>query len=345
MVQSAIAGGKVGSLKNLKASLKTQSGPLTWIPKEGGITVRFLEEPDEWFGFYEHWDETIRKSYPCIEGQCPGCATDARRSFRYVANALDVEKDKVIALLMPKDLVNRLTARYERYETLMDRDYELFRSGDGLDTVYDATPEAPKKRALSKYELIDLGDALQKVWDSVWGGNGDDDDDDEEETPRSRSRSRQSARSASATRGKKDRRSKVEEEEPEEDEDEEDEEEEDDYSDITLDDLEEMNTAELKAAAESLGVSVKPEKGKARISAAQLKTRLIEELGLDEEDDDEYDDDDEEDAEDDGYSEDELNALSMSELREVARDWDIATAKKSKSALIEEIIEAQDEDA
>lgn len=344
MVQT-IAGGKVGSLKNLKQTLKAGGGPLSWVPKEGAITVRFLTEPEDWFGFYEHYDETARKSYPCVEGDCPGCATDTKRTFRYVANALDTEKDKVIALLLPKSLANRLTARYERYDTLMDRDYELFRTGSALDTEYDLNPEAPKKRAVAKYELLDLGDILQQVWDAVWGETNGDDDEDEKPTRRSRS---SSARKGSAASRRKARdEEEDDDEEDEEDEDEEDDEDFDDEDDgddddtdedveeVTLESLEEMGLPELKQVAEDYGIPVKPEKGKTRISSAALRQRIIDELELEAEDDEEEGDDDE------VYSEDELTSFTITELRELARDFKIKTVKKTKADLVEAIMEAQ----
>lgn len=358
MAKTAIAGGRIGTIKNLKKTLKSSGGgPLSWIPKEG-ITVRFLTEPDDWFGFYEHYDETIRSSYPCIEGDCPGCSTDQRRTFRYVANVLDVENDVVKALLIPKSLANRLTARYERNDTLIDRDYELFKTGEGLDTDYDLNPESPKKRALSKYELIDLGDALQQTWDAQWGETDEEDEDDEDETPRRR---RRTATGTSKTR----RRRKADDEDDEEDEDEEDEEDDEDDEDdeltITVEELEDLDLAGLKEIAGDFGISVKPDKGKKRVSAAQLRSRIIDELELDDDEDEDEDLDDEEDFEDEDdfddededevdeddeyelWEEDELSALSMTELREIARDYGIKTQKMKKAALIEAILEAQEE--
>lgn len=355
MAQTQIAGGKIGSIKNLKRSLTSSGGgPLSWIPKEGR-TVRFLTEPDDWFGFYEHYDETIRKSYPCIEGDCPGCNTDQKRTFRYVANALDIETDKVIALQLPKSLANRLTARYERNDTLMDRDYELFKTGEKLDTEYDLNPEAPKRRAMNKYTLLDLGALLQEAWNLIWG-DSDGDDEDEEETPRS-TRNRKAAASSRT------RRTAVAEDEDEDDEDDEDEAEEDDddiddddddesHADLpaSLDELEDMSLAELKEIAEEIGVSVKPEKGKTRVSAALIRERIAEELGLDgdeDEEEDEFEEDDEADEEDDDdeefedFTDDELKSMSTNELREIARDFDINPTKMSKPDLIDAILEAQ----
>lgn len=180
-------GKKLGSAKAVKDSLKGGGmGPLTFIPKEGSsLTVRFLEEPEEWVNYVEAYDPAIKRGYPYPDDPAmPGYDDELRKSSRYVANAVDVERDKVVALQLPKTIVNKMINRYEKNGTVIDRDYELFRSGSGLDTEYDAQPEAPSKKRLSKYEPLDLLDALEEAYESVWGTSDDDDDDDDEEIKR-----------------------------------------------------------------------------------------------------------------------------------------------------------------
>ena len=53
---------------------------------------------------------------------------------------------------MLKELANRLVVRYERYKLYMDRDYEIMRSGKGLDLSYDITPEPASEFDSSKYQ-------------------------------------------------------------------------------------------------------------------------------------------------------------------------------------------------
>lgn len=170
-------GRKVGSMKTLKDSLKKGGNGtfIKYVPKDGAITVRFLQEPEEWMNYFEHYDTTLRKSYPCIEDNCPGCMTDERRSSRYLANALDVENDRVIPMQMPKTLVSALVAMYDRLDTLTDRDFELIRSGEGLDTTYNAIPEAPTPRKISKYEssMHDLQVVLDEAYNSVFNASAE----------------------------------------------------------------------------------------------------------------------------------------------------------------------------
>jgi hypothetical protein len=172
-------GQKMGSLKTLKQSL-AKGGNNAWIkyiPKNGSMNVRFIQEPEEWINYVEHYDTVLRKSFPCNGEQgCPGCQGDARKSSRYLANAVDVDNDRVIPLQMPKDLANRLVVRYERNGTLTDRDFELSRSGDGLDTVYDLDAGAADRKKIDKYSPLDLIKVLTDAFNEVFGSDTDDDD-------------------------------------------------------------------------------------------------------------------------------------------------------------------------
>lgn len=312
-------GNKVGSLKNLKKTLKRgQMGPIRYIPKNGQLTVRFLEEPENWVNYNEHYDATIRKSYPCIEDGCPGCRTEERRTSRYLVNALDVEKDVVIALQLPKDLTNSLVRKYERYDTIMDRDYTLIREGEGLDTTYEAEAEPVMNRKLTKYTLLDLQEELDKVFKSIHDdGDDDDDDDDEDDKPAPKARSMAAKKSAA----KKPPKAEVE----EDDEDDEDDE---------------------------------PEPPKKRAGKFKPPVREPEEDEDDDEDEDEEEEDDEpeedededdadEDADDDEfpYDEDDLKGMTIGQLRVIAKEWSLPTAGMNKAELIAALLlEPEDDD-
>lgn len=186
-----IKGGEAGNIKKLKSDLKKSSGGGTWvksIPKDEELKVRFLTEPSEWFKYEEHYIEDVNY-FPCTGDDCPGCAAmkkdkKARSSRRYLANALDVENERVVPLKLPATLANRLVSRFERYGTLMDRDYVLIREGSGTNTVYDADTEPKSKRAVSKYDLLDLEKVLVEQFEDAFGEDGDDDSDDGDDEPK-----------------------------------------------------------------------------------------------------------------------------------------------------------------
>lgn len=176
---------KMGTADAVKKAAKRGSSDsfIQYIPAEG-LTVRFLEEPSEWFGYYEHWHAGSKAYYPCTEQDCVGCEdSDSKRTFRFLANVIDVAEKKVVPLKIPKDLGNRLVVRFEKYGTLLDRDYELMKDGKGLDTTYDV--EAGEKRKISNFDqfkALDLSKVLEDAWNYVFGED-DDDDDDEDEAP------------------------------------------------------------------------------------------------------------------------------------------------------------------
>ena len=152
-----ISGKKMGNIKALKESLKKGGSSIGSfiknVPAEG-ITVRFLTEPEEWFGFYEYWNDENRNFVPMAQGEV--LPDGAKPSFRYLTQALDIANDRVIPLKIAKTAANSLILKYDKFGTMLDRNYELQKHGEGLDTTYDVTPDAPSKLNLAKYELIDL---------------------------------------------------------------------------------------------------------------------------------------------------------------------------------------------
>lgn len=165
---------KVGSLAALKRQLKKSSGQgmIVYIPKSGSKTVRFLTELDEFRIYDECWSDIKRTSFPFVEGLVEG-VDYTRKSTVGLANAVDTETDKVIALQLKTSVLNSLVIKFEKYGTLMDRDYEIARYGEGLDTTYDVTPESPAKRNLGKYTVLDLDAVVVQAYESAMG---DDDD-------------------------------------------------------------------------------------------------------------------------------------------------------------------------
>jgi hypothetical protein len=176
-----VKGGRVGDIKSLKKALKRSSGAGTvrFIPKEQGIEVRFITEPIEWFRYTEHFDSDREqnKAFPCTGDTCEGCEQGLRGSTRFLASVVDVgDGNSVVPLAMPVSIVTPLVKLYDKFGTLMDRNYELTRDGDGLNTTYMVTPEVPTKMNLRRYKPLDLEEILQGLVD-------DEDDEEEEETP------------------------------------------------------------------------------------------------------------------------------------------------------------------
>jgi hypothetical protein len=164
MTNPKVAGKKLGSIEAVKASLKRGgSSNVNYIKHVGedGMVVRFITEPEEWFGYQEYYDVENKQFAPMVEGEI--LPDGVRPSFRYLANVVNVETDQVIALKLAKTCANLLMIKYEKYGSMTDRNYELDRHGTGLDTTYDVTPQSPSKMNLSKYEEIDLVEILENA--------------------------------------------------------------------------------------------------------------------------------------------------------------------------------------
>lgn len=314
-------GQKAGSIKGLKKSLKGGgAGFIKYVPKDESLTVRFITDPDEWLMYRETFDEATNRGYPVPDDKnAPGYPDpDQRTSKRYLANAVMVDDDKVVPLQMPVSLVNQLVVLYEKYGTVCDRDFELMRSGTGLDTSYQAVPEAPLKRKLDKYKPMDLEQVLEDAYNAIWGDDPnvevDDDDEDEDEEDHvevKRPVGTKKKAGKKAAPKKKKAQKVVEEIEDDEDEPDVDElEDEDIEEDDDIDDLAEEDEDEDEDD--------------------------------DDEDDDEADEEDDEDA--DFYTEADLKAMGIADLRALAREYGVTTKGMKKPQIIEALLSDDDDE-
>lgn len=310
-----IRGGKVKSIAGMKTSLKKGGGAgyLARVGADSAMTVRFLTEPEgNWVQYFEHYDDT-RKFYPCTGDDCPGCADGDNPSMRYLANVLDVAEGKVIPLVLPKTLAASALKKYEKYGTMLDRDYEIERSGTGFDTEYEITPEPPSKMNISRFDLLDLEEKLEAQLDTA-----DEEVDDEEEDDE--------ASAATLAKFQKAAKKKAKPAPVAEDDDED---EETEATDFDRDSLAEKSLKELKTIAHAQGATVAETKG--------LDVDALIDLILGE-------DDEEEDEDEDAITEDDLKSMSLADLKSMARGMKMKVAPGTrKETLIELIIAANTE--
>lgn len=294
-------GTKMGSLKTLKQSLAKGGGGqwIKYIPKNGSMTVRFIEEPENWINYVEHYDQVLRRSFPCNgETGCPGCQGDARKSSRYLANAVDVDSDRVIPLQMPKDLANRLVVRYERNGTLIDRDFELSRSGDGLDTVYDLDAAAADRKKIDKYQPLDLMKVLTDAYNEVFGGG----EDEDPVAPTKPATPKPIARSKAAQK-------------------------------VQVDDEPDVDDSGNDAPVEKPALKAAKDKAKKKKGGPPdptFKADKVEAAAAEVEA--------EADPEDEGYDEETLRALPLGALRAVARDFDVDPKGMAQDEIVAAIL-------
>lgn len=147
------------------------------FPK-GETVVRFLEEPDDWRLYYEHF--IGQQSFPCTgeTDSCPGCTNEVedvrRRSRKYGTFAFNPKWNDVVPYKLPMTLANRLTNRAEKNDgTLTNRDYVVLKSGEGLRTEYDV--DSDEKYSLDidalrqKAPVKTVDEVLEAMFRDVWG--------------------------------------------------------------------------------------------------------------------------------------------------------------------------------
>lgn len=162
----------------------TTSTASIWSFRDGTTVVRFLDELEgdsPWTKYWEHYDQGKKTYYPCPGREvCPGCADGVKASKKYLVNAYVVESDhpKVKAgyvnlYKVPGSLIEKVLRRFDKYGTITDRDYEIFRTGQGLDTTYDMETGDKSSFDFAKYEdqKTDHNEALEAAWNKAFPSN------------------------------------------------------------------------------------------------------------------------------------------------------------------------------
>jgi hypothetical protein len=290
-------GQKAGSLKNLKKNLAKSSGGkgfIKYIPKNSSLNVRFITEPEGWLSYAEHYDQVMKKGYPCTtEVDCPGCKLGLEKKNRYLTNVANLDnQDRVTALQIPVSLANTLVTKYEKWGSITDRDLELSKQGAGLDTTYDLDYSPPDRKRVDKYTPLDLEEVLTAAFNDVFS------EDEEEEAP--------APKKAAKKIGSPKKRA-----------------------------------AAPEPADEEPKEEPAPKRKTKKSSAAPKKAKEPEF-----EPDNEPGEDNEPDPEDeeDGYTVEELEAMTLGQLRKVARDeFELNVTGLSKADILEAILESSED--
>lgn len=159
MPGTPLAGGIAGSVQKLRQNLTAASSSgnsrkLLIIREDEPVKVRFLQNPEDWMIFYEHYVPDSKMFVPALDPDPLAAHPDERvrrTSLRHMTNVLNLETMQVQLLKMNQDLTNRLMMRYNRYNDLTDRNYEIVRSGTGLQTTYDIEPDDAEPMDLGRF--------------------------------------------------------------------------------------------------------------------------------------------------------------------------------------------------
>lgn len=137
-----------------------------WIKgfKDGSTRIRFVQPTETFHAYKEHYDDGVG-FFPCIwpgdVADCVGC-NDASEKVRmrvhkYAFNALD-QNGRLSVYKIGSRLYRTLQNREQRLlatgDQLMSRDYEIIRSGKGLETDYYPEPGEKYEVKLPKPEEL-----------------------------------------------------------------------------------------------------------------------------------------------------------------------------------------------
>lgn len=162
-----------------KASAEKSSDDVStasiWGFPAGSTTIRLLDDLDDWTEYWEHYDQAVKRYFPCTGEQstCKGCTNNMSSSHRWLANAFIVETDGkakpgyVNLFKFPKSIMTKVIRHADRKGTLLTHDYEVIRSGSGMDTEYDLERGDESDFDFDKQEAFKLNheETLQTVYD------------------------------------------------------------------------------------------------------------------------------------------------------------------------------------
>lgn len=154
---------RYGSSDELAADSKRSESFINFLPK-GESSYRFLTEPDQWETYYEFYHQENKKTYPSFKALSHVIPPGANISRRALAVAIEAENpDEVIKLKLPITVFEDLWGHYERNGTLLDRDYDIIKSGEGINTRYKVYPGDQSKRSVKKYadDIPDLEEVIE----------------------------------------------------------------------------------------------------------------------------------------------------------------------------------------
>lgn len=181
-------GKKAGSAANLKRSLKSGSSDyLLRVAADTEIEIRILKEPEEWFEYEEHYSD-VHKFFPCDDTECIGCEEGLKTSKKVALPVYDIGNETVRVMAAPKGVAEKFLAKYDRYKTLLDRNYLVVREGSTQEnTTYEVETQPP-----TKMKLVKLAAKVPDLEEMIASQIPSPDDDDDFMPPRQRGKKKTS---------------------------------------------------------------------------------------------------------------------------------------------------------
>ena len=317
--------GIIGSIKNQAAKSGGNKEKILYVKADSKVRIRFLQELDDGYEFTFHDSYAEGINAICQEElgkNCPLCGNeDLRTRSLYAWSVYNYDTKKVEVMLYAVNQctpVQSLVNMSENYNTIMDRDYVLSKSGKGQSTTYTVIPQDKQKfrntkaSPYTKSAILKILDKAYPLSDEFKEDDDEDDDIDFVEEDLDEEDEKKSKPKKSSNKKASKKKKEVE----EEIEDEEDDEDEEEYARIDDDEVEESFNPK------------KSRKKKADSSKKKENNISVEDM--------------EEILEDEDIDEDEfLEYLELSSLKKIKK-----TKKAFKSLITEylEYIEDEEED-
>lgn len=238
--------GIISSIKSNAAKSGGNKEKILYVKADSKVRVRFLQELDDGYEFTFHDSYAEGINAICQEElgkNCPLCGNeDLRTRSLYAWSVYNYDTKKVEVMLYAVNQctpVQSLVNMSENYNTIMDRDYVLSKSGKGQSTTYTVIPQDKQKfrnTKASPYTKSAILKILDKAFPLSDEFKEDDDEDDDIDFVEEDFDEEDEKESKSKKSSKKKTSKKKKEVEEEIDDDEEDEEE---YARIDDDEVEE----------------------------------------------------------------------------------------------------------
>lgn len=283
--------GIISKIKAQAAKTGSNKDKILYCKENAKVRVRFLQEIDDGHevvchdSYADGIDTICRQEFG---DDCPMCDNESLRTrskFAWSVWNYDTKKVELAYFAVNNCTpVQTLMDLSETYNTIMDRDYVLKKTGSQQNTQYSVTPMDKNKFKNDKAKPYSKTAAL-KILDKAFPFNElDDDDEDEEEEKPAKKKSKKPAEKPAKKSGKKDKEyAALNDDETEEELDIDWMEEHLDEEDIDIDEFCEF--CEVK--------SLKKLKGKSEKQFKKLIKTYLESLEEEEDDDDDDEDDDE----------------------------------------------------
>ena len=186
---------KAKSAKSVRNSMNKGGGNwgrMLWFKPDQERTVRIMQDPSDFIEFDYLWDDDagkngwgmkvpayagIGKDFPQLKDKTP-----SQKFVIQVALIEDDEPEGIYFLEPNQKLMKDILAHYDKRGTLLDRDFEIMRTGKGKATSYTLFADDPEERELDDLDEQDFNEELVRMVEEYQKAvNESDDDEDEEE--------------------------------------------------------------------------------------------------------------------------------------------------------------------